>query len=269
MIWLEFLNRQCRLGWPSHFQSFPSLNHDFEVCENLSRLALDKGTGAACVEDIVDFSRLYGHLDWGTLLHLPGNKPTDMIDSHVLERMLLYWIRIGVDLEYCNGYGLTPLLWIAVSIYPCSTYLLALIRNGADVSATDDQGRGALHLSLSLCHGKHYLNGMSCDCLNFNTLKRYYDFYYEVLHEIKMKLVGLINAGCDHRLQDLSGRTPSQYIQNEDLWDVWISALESIGKDTANETRRPVHLPVSISFVKCDYIFPYTLTNIRLRACSI
>ena len=266
MIWLEFFNRQCRLGWPRHFKSLPSLNHDFEVCENLSRLALGKGTDAVCVEDIVDFNRPYGDLDWGTLLHLPGNMPTNMIGSHVLERMLVYWIRIGVNLEYCNGYGLTPLLWTAVSVRPCSTYLLVLIRNGADVSATDDQGRGALHLSLSFCHGKHYLNGRSCNCS-----VRYYDYfcYHKVLHEIKTKLLGLLNAGCDHRLQDLLGRTPSQYIQNEHLWDIWISALESAGKDTTNETRRPVHLPVSIPTIESDYIFPYTLTNMRLRACFI
>ena len=260
-IWIGFLGRQsASQRWPPYFSS-PT--HDFEACENLSRLALDKGTDAVCVEDTVDFDHLGGNLDYGTLLHLPGNRSTSMIDSHVLERMLLYWIRIGVDLEYCNGYGLTPLLWTAASIYPCSTYLLALIRNGADVSATDDKGCGALHLSLSLCHGKHYLNGESCDCLD-----EYYGYYDEALHDIKTKLVGLLNAGCDHRLQDLSGRTPSQYIQSEYLWDVWISALESAGRDTTNETRRPAHLPVSITSIEFDYIFPNTLTNVRLRACS-
>lgn len=248
-IWVGFLERQYSLqGEPLRSLSF---THDFEVCENLSRLALDKGTDAVCVEDTIDFNHLGGDLRYGTLLHLPGNILTGMVDSHVLERMLVYWIRIGVDLEYCNGYGLTPLLWTAALTCPCSTYLLALIRNGADVSATDDKGCGALHLSLSLCHGKHYLNGESCDCLD-----RYYDFYDEVLHEIKTKLAGLLNAGCDYRLQDLSGRTPSQYIQSEYLWDIWISALESAGKDTTNETRRPVHLPDD------PCLYPSTIGNI-------
>jgi len=71
-----------------------------------------------------------------------------------------------------------------------------------------------------------------------------------------MKLVGLLNAECDHRLRDSSGRTPSQYIQNEYLWKIWISALENAGRDITNETRRPVHLRVSIPFRESDYIFP-------------
>jgi hypothetical protein len=58
-------------------------------------------------------------------------------------------------------------------------------------------------------------------------------------------------------------------IFSEYLWDVWISTLESAGKDTTNETRRPVHLPVSISSIEFDYTFHNTLTNMRLRACSI
>jgi len=90
VIWLGFLERQCDLGWSPDFQNLPSLNHDFEVCENLSRLALDRDTDAVCVEDIVDFGRLCGNLKFGTLLHWPGNISSSMINSHVLERMLVY-----------------------------------------------------------------------------------------------------------------------------------------------------------------------------------
>ncbi|OCL13571.1 hypothetical protein AOQ84DRAFT_103092 [Glonium stellatum] len=152
-----------------------------------------KDSDVVCVENIVDLGRLRGDLDHGNLLHLPSHGEFNNLDADISERMLEYWLQIGLDLEYCNGYGLTPLVWTAVLNWPCSAYLLGLISKGADVSATDDEGRGALHLSLIVCHGKHYLTRKGCRC--WTALYAHFPILQEALHEIKTKLVGLLNAG--------------------------------------------------------------------------
>ena len=98
-LWGGFLYRQ---SFESPDTSL-SAHADFEKCEHLSRLALEKDIDGVCINECVDLNRSNGYLEDGNLLHLPCTWFPNRIDSHVLERLVEYWVRIGVDLEYCNG----------------------------------------------------------------------------------------------------------------------------------------------------------------------
>jgi hypothetical protein len=65
------------------------------------------------------------------------------------------------------------------------------------------------------------------------------------MEDLKARLTTLVAAGCDPRTIDDQGKTPSEYIQNDSIWSMWISVLAEAGKETRNEKRRPSHLPVS------------------------
>jgi hypothetical protein len=150
------------------------------------------------------------------------------VTSQIVEDALQYWLGLGFDLEHRDVRANTSLLRAAyTSNFKWNwgfKYFRLLIEYGADVHAVNNQGIGAIHLTL-------------------RSASHFFGVFPEVawglsLSGVEEKLVALLEAGCDRNAKDHLGRTPFQYVEhNEDLLTVWTSAL--------NKTRDRVHSNVN------------------------
>ncbi|KAJ4990517.1 hypothetical protein SVAN01_03964 [Stagonosporopsis vannaccii] len=115
-----------------------SFEDDFARCKDLMTLAVDYG---AQIDECVDPTRYRGNI-------LFRINRADSLDRHQFEQVLQYLIGLGVDVEHRDVGELTPLLH-AIQLYtPNPAAISAYLHAKADVSATDDAGRGCLHLAI-------------------------------------------------------------------------------------------------------------------------
>jgi ankyrin repeat protein len=190
----------------------------------MTRLILDQSKDPSSIDDYVDNTEIVG----GSLLHIVLLAASEL-ESHTIDIWIEALIQYGVDIELRDRRGFTPLLRAASACWGDARCIPCLVDGGADIFATDESGRGALHLSFVLeRHDTWMLESSAC-----------------VEVDLENKLTALLAAGCDPRATDNQNRTPSEYIQNENIWNLWLSVLEKAGKDTSDEERRASYLPVS------------------------
>jgi hypothetical protein len=127
-------------------------------------------------------------------------------DSRILSQVLDYWLSIGCDLEYRNINEETPLLKAChYHVQGTYMYLSILIERGADVSARDCNGRGALDLTL-MSSAKFLPIAMICP-----------PHYSVQLLELKLQI--LLQSGCPPQLQDIWPETSAG-------WQTYRKAIE-------------------------------------------
>lgn len=93
--------------------------------------------------------------------------------------------------------------------YYHTSLLAALSFAGANVNATDKDGRGPFHILVprlaSECNSPRYL------------------------HRTTHILAILLDAGCDPRRVDDAGKTPTQYLERDsEAWKIWSSLLKDV-----------------------------------------
>ncbi|CAG8971973.1 hypothetical protein HYALB_00003311 [Hymenoscyphus albidus] len=115
-------------------------------------------------------------------------------------------IGLGCDIDACDSYGMTPLL-VAGSLGDFQEFQI-LVRMGANVKATDDDGCGALYLLLiGLERGK--------------TAQQQAGF--------RDALVTALKHGCSPTIPDHKGNTPFDVIHTRSKWLVWKEVLQKTG----------------------------------------
>lgn len=144
------------------------------------------------------------------------------LDSHTQARSLLQkWTNYlkdqNLQIEQQDEAGRTPLLSALIQVgYPSSLFIQLLLEFGANVDATDDQGRNAIQLAM---YSKSLLRSTSkCS-------------WSEITEE---KLCLLLGAGADIHHRDKNGWTPSRDARKYDCWEEWCRALERNGEDIAD-----------------------------------
>lgn len=139
-----------------------------------------------------------------------------------------YLISMGADIEHRGYRDMTPLLHAArnleVGNLKCSKELVSA---GCNISATDCQGRGVLHIML-----------LRTRDMTLNVFRAWK--YGKIASEefLEECLVLLMNKGCDPNTVDKDGRSPSDYIIHEKEQRLWIAALQKAGHhDTADAVK--------------------------------
>jgi hypothetical protein len=125
---------------------------EFDYFCHISRVALEAG---ASVDDCEGFD-IEGLVSGGGMFHqLTGFvlEPPKIVLSHAktikLQRVIAYYVEIGFPINYPNSAGETPFLDAAKYHSSYSTkYLQMLLDKGANPTAKDNRGRGALHLAI-------------------------------------------------------------------------------------------------------------------------
>jgi hypothetical protein len=214
-IWCNFPRRQ----YPP--QEHLALREDFAWCkDSTDRYLRDHPTATK-------------QILWSQVAYRAMLVPTDLViyivSESIVEAALRYWLELGFDLEHRDGKGNTSLLRAAYEFNFARNwsfkYFLLLIEYGANVHAVNNQGLGAIHLTLkSRSHGFGYFRQLT--------------MWWSSLIGVEGKLMVLLEAGCDPNAKDHLGRTPSQYAEhNDDLLAIWTSALD--------KTRDRVHLNIN------------------------
>ena len=175
----------------------------FQRYQKVSDLLIRHG---ASVEYCVDATSEKGNL---LHLHLPyGFILPDSFGSSpyaFLNAMVQYFIWIGCNLEYRNARGMTPLLYtVSQEFYGYMTdHVSALIRNGANVHATNDEQMGPLHLCI-MGFNKQFPDGGSAPT-------------YGDLERFRTRWQILLSAGCDYQATDKYGKLAKDYVYHDEV----------------------------------------------------
>lgn len=231
---------------------------EFDYFHQISEVALKAG---ASVDDCGSI-----HIDGETpgegMFHLLGHMFLcydcgAYNDAHFikLQRIVAYFIEIGFPVNSPNTVGETPFLSAAKAHSPYSTrYLQIILENGADPTAKDNWGRGALHLAIEN-HWEAVNNIIrdeedslrsndddsyySDDSIDFNSseedqevtrLERYQNMdsvgsKSQRLQFLRDKLIFLLRAGCDPGIKDNDGFMVCDYAERHNLSGSWHMAL--------------------------------------------
>ena len=156
------------------------------------------------------------------------------------ELFMAYFVEVGFSIEYRNFGGETPFLNAAKRHRSYSrTLLQILLEQGANPTAKDNKGRGALHLAIenfwedtnSLDFDKADNSGSNDDDASESggaaSLEKYpgegairwtVPEWYQLL---KDELLFLLQAGCDPGAEDNDGFTVNDYAETEGLSGAW------------------------------------------------
>jgi hypothetical protein len=144
-IWMHF----CVLPGPDmQTRNGHSMKYitDINQCVSMTNVALQHGC------DVQSH-----HLDQGIPTPLFFNLaglPRTKIDGASLSALQEHLLAAGYEMEEKNSIGQTPLLFAANTCkLRCLAVLNQLVSLGANIHATDNEGRGALHQALDLCRG--------------------------------------------------------------------------------------------------------------------
>ena len=200
---IENSNNLQRLIWGHIITSNSKALEQFEGRYEISKKVLELGQNFddGFFETLCD----YGILGSGLL--------SKQIDSQALRKYLRFFISNGMDLEEADSlFDETPLLYVArIHTKPSVMWLRAILEHGANLTATNYAGKGALHLVFGQWIDSSWMpNGDKT----------------RLLHT---KLVLLLRAGCSVTAIDLDGRTPDYYAKTRGKEDVWMSALQEVG----------------------------------------
>jgi ankyrin repeat protein len=144
------------------------------------------------------------------LLYYAADFPIPLATSREL---VSYFVTVGANVNCIDFYDETPLIFSASHFgIPNAVWMQTLLENGADITATDGYGRGALSLSFRECS--------DCDHTTYQPM------IYEI---VKEKVSLLLKAGCDPTSVDDYDFTPSHYARRAKLLDLWKSLLDSAG----------------------------------------
>ena len=178
----------------------------FERFRKVSDLVIQHG---ASVQYCVDATP-----DRGNLLHVPCDHTSCTFgDGHYnfFDTLVRYFVQIGCRLEYRNTHGRTALLaaeYQKVSI-SMSDYISALVSNGADVHATDNERMGPLHQCIVGFNTQFYEGGKYPESGDLDELRARWKIF--------------LKAGCDPWATDRHGKTAMDYIRHDNLNINWFS----------------------------------------------
>ena len=141
--------------------------------------------------------------------------PSVILPVDTVRKLCKTLINLGLDINSKNLDGQTPLLVVAASDGPgWLPWTEAFLHFGASISATDNLGRGPLHL-----------------CLKRD------EFTSIGLREARCmtaKLVFLLKSGCPIKTKDQWGRTPTDLARGTCVSEVWMRALKEVNMWTVD-----------------------------------
>lgn len=208
-IWSGFATH-CRRSDRRH--PYPSFENRFARCKELMRLASQYG--AHIDECVSDFRK--------NILFTVNS--TGNLDSHQWRQLLQYLLDLGVELEYRDVYGNTPLLAAVDLTFPDPNLVSAYLEMEANILATDNKGHGYLHLVIS----------------NMPIYLR--DTY--VIYQKTMAI--LLRADPRFKDRPITPReTPliGRLAHKTDAWASWRAVFEDLGWDFTEMEQYAVSLP--------------------------
>ena len=166
-IWSTFADYNSRMLPASYY--LPNVVRDFDQVVSMTDAALQHGCD---IEDAPSYMPQMANALFEIVRWCPLNEP----HLSVPEQAINYLLNVGYDLERRNFEGLTPLLHAANNYQPQVIQCLnTYVKRGADVSAIDASGRGALHLALAAPHCfDDWKTLRLMDCITSNVLSYYY-----------------------------------------------------------------------------------------------
>ena len=166
-IWSTFADYNSRRLPASYYLT--DIVRDFDQLVSMTDAALDHGCD---IEDATSYMPQMANALFEIVRWCPLNEP----HLSVPEKAINYLLKVGYDLERRNLQGLTPLLHAANNYQPQVIQCLnTYIKRGADVSAIDASGRGALHVALAAPHCFDDWKSLRLmDCITFDVLTYYY-----------------------------------------------------------------------------------------------
>ncbi len=153
----------------------------------------------------------------------------------------------GADIEYRDLLTReTPLLIIAEADDITNVdEMQVFLRLTADYSAVDYKGRGPLHLALK----------PSREALS-RPVRRLFPIQLLDRHDLKEKLVHLLQAGCSIHAVDNYGRTPTDVARKWRRKKAWEAALQEVGKLECGRSECRCEIVVRLFPCLC---FPYSV----------
>lgn len=200
-IWRGFSVRSD--GSTSGESHRPSFEDDFSRCKRLTSLALDHG---ARIDECVHATSFYGNplhfmVEWCDL------------QPQQWHQLLQYLIDLGIDLEFRNHQGQTPLLYAAGVESVSELAIPALLDFNADLFATDIEGDGYL-----------------LTVLDYLATFLYEDTELDEISRFERRLTILLKADPDPSATINASNTPLRFlIDNNEAWDIWTSVIEKLG----------------------------------------
>ena len=176
-----------------------------------------------CIHDNISMEDSHNLLSMRSLFHIPSFYGMKKSTIEIAENLCKYFLNLGRDIEYqSTRWGDTPLLLAARVPYQCRNWLQALIKNGANIAARDEYGRGPLHLIL----------------MPYLDRRVRWEFSWDISKAVLRKLSLFLRAGCDPDLADDYGKRPVQYARRYGLLKEWNAVLDklAIEYDGGDET---------------------------------
>ena len=222
---------------------------DIDYFRQMSDLALQAG---ASVDDCESSDMIRPPMPWGMLHSLIDYAITDedviFSDAMALKFKLFVaaLVDVGFSIEYREFSGQTPFLHAARHHESSSrTVLQILLEHGADPTAKDDRGRGALHLAI-----KHFWrlvsdDGDTSESDDSTDEASPEEYPGEVVVRLKPselcqllqdRLLFLLQVGCDPEAKDNNGLTVTDYAERHGLSGAWDRALRKF-KAEQQETK--------------------------------
>jgi len=180
--------------------TYHSFENRFARCKELMRLA--SHYGAHIDECVTGFCR--------NVLFTVND--TKSLDLHQWRQLLQYLLDLGVELEYRDTYGDTPLLH-AINLHPLNPNTVsAYLEMGANILATDNKGRGCLHLVISKMLGFVQLAPVSYQRTMFILLRADPRFRDQPITPLETPLIG-------------------ELVRDTEAWALWRAVFEDLGWD--------------------------------------
>ncbi|ERF71275.1 hypothetical protein EPUS_05327 [Endocarpon pusillum Z07020] len=219
---------------------------EFDFFRRISDIALEAGASVDDCDDPDPLSPVYDgifhRLVWHTLY--PGRNAF----VSELPQLVAYFVKIGFSIEALNSDGETPFLNAASSRGICLTFLQILLEHGANPTAKDKWGRGALHLAV--CgywaddddgdddDGDDDDDGWDGSDNDLVLTSRNQDEVRgvkqlpntDVEESLLEKLLFLLQAGCDPE-GDHNGLTVCYYAKRCSLSSTWHAALSTFNAE--------------------------------------
>ena len=204
-IWWNFWYQRFYLPNPP-VRSVRDLEPWLQVSRRAYDLGHEFGEGPKC------FSHFMAYSVMGYVRH---PSITKAVEPDTLRTLVHFLVSHGADIEQVHGhYQETAFLAVAHSRNETSlAWLRVLLEHGADHTAQDVLGHGALHLTLKK---------LTAD------LEEILESKWTTMRLMEAKLVCLIRAGCSIHEVDNQGLTPTDIARASCLRIVWENALREV-----------------------------------------